>query len=114
MVKPEFVHEFAASLTAVTQSPHFEKPSYRIKNKIFMTHNLKENRVCVRLSEVDQNVFSTTNKDAIQPVPNKWGKYGWTLVSLKHVKKTVLKDIVTCAYCQVAPVELAVLYQPKE
>jgi hypothetical protein len=111
MVKPEFVNEFSLSLTEVTYSPHIKIPSYRIKKKIFMTHNQKENRVCVRLSEIDQNVFASTNKDAIYPVPNKWGKYGWTLVNLKRVKKAVFKDVVTCAYCEVAPESLAALHR---
>jgi hypothetical protein len=56
----------------------------------------------VKLSEVDQSVFCTFDKTIIYPVDNKWGKQGWTLVDLKKVRKTKLKDILATAYNEVA------------
>ena len=43
------------------------------------------------------------NKKLIYPVPNKWVNYGWTLVNLKAIKKDMLMDVLTTAYCNVAP-----------
>ncbi len=95
------------TLPEVTQAPHFDILSFKVKNKIFFTHNTLENRICVKLSEIDQDVFSKSFKDIIYPVPNKWGKHGWTLVDLKMVNQDVLKDIILTAYCHVAPKKLA-------
>ncbi|MEJ7693919.1 MmcQ/YjbR family DNA-binding protein [Daejeonella sp.] len=107
MVKEETCRELALSFPETNEAPHFEKPSFRVAKKIFATLNLKENRICVKLSEIDQDVFSAFDKDVIHPVPNKWGKMGWTLVDLGKVRKDMLADILTMAYCEVAPKRLA-------
>lgn len=94
-------------LPELSHGAHFEVVAYKVKNKIFFTHNQPENRICVKLSEIDQDVFSKAFKGVIFPVDNKWGKHGWTLVDLKSVDQEVLKDIILTAYCHVAPKKLA-------
>ncbi len=99
----------ALSFPEATEHPHFEKTSFRIKKKIFATYNAKENRACVKLSVIDQDVFSNINKHIIFPVNNNWGKQGWTLILMKVVKEEVFIDALTTAYCEVAPVKLGTL-----
>jgi hypothetical protein len=111
MVTLAEVQKLALSFDSTSEFPHFEIISFKVKSKIFATLNKQENRACLKLSLIDQDVFSTTNKDVIYPVPNAWGKYGWTLVNLSKVRKRVLKDAMTCAYCNVAPEKLAVNYR---
>ena len=43
----------------ITVEPHFEKISFRVKNKIFATYDEKNNRVTVKLSECEQDNFSS-------------------------------------------------------
>ena len=105
------VTRLALSFKETEESPHFENTSFRVKKKIFTTLNKTEHRACLKLSLIEQEVFSTTNPGIIYPVPNKWGKQGWTLVDIRKVKKTVFKDAVTCAYCNVAPAKLGELYR---
>jgi hypothetical protein len=47
------------------------------------------------------------DKEIIFPVPNKWGKHGWTLVSLNLVNEELLMEVLTSAYCNVAPPKLS-------
>jgi hypothetical protein len=54
--------------------------------------------VCVFLSAVDQSAFCAYDKNVIYPVPNAWGKKGWTNIDLKSVKKTMLKDALTTSH----------------
>ncbi len=112
MVSIDLFRKIALSFPEAAEEPHFEKTSFRIKKKIFATYNAKENRACVKLSAIDQNVFSTTNKSIIYPVDNKWGKQGWTLIDLKNVHESVFIDALTTAYCNVAPEKLAKLIRP--
>ena len=105
------VTSFALSFEMTDETQHHEIISFRAKKKIFATLNKPENRACLKLSLIDQDVFSTTNPGVIYPVPNAWGKYGWTLVNLAKVKKVVFKDAMTCAYCNVAPAALADKYK---
>ncbi|HNP48393.1 MAG TPA: MmcQ/YjbR family DNA-binding protein [Bacteroidia bacterium] len=110
MVTLDFVREFALSFEETSEQPHFEVTSFVVKKKIFATMNSKFNRACLRFSEIDQNVFCSIQPGVIYPVPNKWGKFGWTLVELKKVKKSLFKDALTRSYCTVAPAKLAAKY----
>ncbi len=111
MVKAETVRELAMAFEEATESLHFEKPSFRVRKKIFATIDLKLNRICIKLSAIDQSVFSAFDPSMIYPVPNSWGKQGWTFLELKTIKKAMLKDALTQAYCAVAPKTLAAKYR---
>lgn len=113
MVTLDEVREFALSFEETDEQPHFEVTSFRVKKKIFVTMNSRHNRACLRFSEIDQSVFCSIDPAIIYPVPNKWGKYGWTLVELKRVRKRLFKDALMHAYCTVAPAKLAGKYELK-
>jgi predicted DNA-binding protein (MmcQ/YjbR family) len=102
MVAVNTFKQLALAFPGVEEQPHFEKSSFRVKKKIFATHAHDSHIICVKLSEVDQSVFCAFDKTIIYPVDNKWGKQGWTLVDLKKVRKTMLKDILTTAYNEVS------------
>ncbi len=109
MISTDTFRQLALKFPEVTEQPHFEKTSFRIGKKIFATLNIEHNRACIKLSETDQDVFCTFDPSVIFPVPNKWGKQGWTLINLKKVRKPMLLDALTTAYCEVAPAKLVSL-----
>ena len=49
-------------------------------------------------SAVDQSVFCDLGKEAVYPVPNKWGLQGWTTFELRKVRKDMMADALTLAY----------------
>lgn len=114
MKQIEFVREFALSLPETTEEHHFEKTSFRVRKKIFATYGDKDNRACLKLSVIDQDVFSTIGKGEIYVVPNKWGKQGWTFVLLDRLSNDLLEDALTAAYCEVAPKKLGEHIRPKD
>jgi hypothetical protein len=93
--------ELALAMPESYEAPHFEKTAFRTKKRIFATLDSANFVACLKLSPVDQNVFSAANKPAISPVPNKWGLQGWTLFDLKKVKKNIMVDALTTAYFNV-------------
>lgn len=95
------------ALPEITEAPHFEHQAFKVKNKIVATLNTKEWRCCVKLSPEDQSLFCLIDKNLIYPVPNKWGKHGWTLVNLKQVNMEILTSVLSAAYIHVAPSKLA-------
>lgn len=111
MVSIEVVTKLALAFEEAEELPHFEKTSFRIKKKIFATLDIKNNRASVKLSEIDQSVFTAFDSTIIYPIPNKWGKQGWTFIELQKIRKDMLKDILTQAYCEVAPKGLAEKYK---
>ena len=114
MVTLETLRKLALSFPETTEEPHFEKTSFRVKKKIFATYDFKLNRACIKLSEIDQNVFSSADKTIIFPVDNKWGKQGWTLIEMSKVQNEQFTDALTTAYCEVAPKKLALQIRPND
>jgi len=108
------LRKLALSFPETTEEPHFEKTSFRIKKKIFATYDEKNKRACLKLSEIDQDVFSASDKTIIYAVPNKWGKQGWTFVEMEKVNKELFIDALTTAYCEVAPKKFAELIRPND
>lgn len=114
MVSIDSFRKLALSFPEATEDPHFEKTSFRVKRKIFATYDNVKKRACIKLSEIDQNVFASYDVSIIFPVDNSWGKQGWTLIEMNKVDKEVFVDALTTAYCLVAPIKLAQKVRPSE
>jgi len=95
----------------VEEKPHFEKTAFRVKNKIFATIDVKSGKVLLKLSEIDQSVFSDYDSSVGYPVPGEWGRHGWTMVEMKKVRKDLFTDVLTTAYCTLAPARLTSKYR---
>lgn len=114
MVSTETFIQLIMSFPEVSEQPHFEKTSFRVNKKIFATLNEESNEACIKLSKVDQHVFSTFDKSAIFPVPNKWGKQGWTIIKLSETREDILTDAVRTAYCGLATAKLMKVLEASE
>lgn len=110
MVNIKTFSQFALSFEEAVEQPHFEKSSFRVNKKIFATLDLKKQQVVVKLSDVDQSVFCAFDSSIIYPVSGTWGKQGCTIIELKTVKLSMLKDALTISYCNVAPKRLSEKY----
>ena len=105
----EHFSSIATSFPGVSIQPHFEKKSFRAGKKIFATLDEAKHVACLKLSVEEQDVFCAYDKNIIYPVPNKWGKQGWTFINLQAVPEAMLSDALRTAYCSVAPSKLAAL-----
>lgn len=101
MVTGETFSSLALSFPDTVERPHFERTSFRVKNKIFATLAQDTEIATLKLSEENQSLFCAINNSAIHPVPNKWGARGWTFVELKKVSKELLEDTLNAAYQEV-------------
>ncbi|GAB3933512.1 MmcQ/YjbR family DNA-binding protein [Mucilaginibacter myungsuensis] len=99
MVDTETFRRLALFHPDVEELPHFEKTSFRWRNKIFATLRESDGLAMVQLSLTDQDVFcSFDNGSAFYPVPNAWGKKGSTFVNFDLVREDMLADAINCAY----------------
>ena len=113
MVTIAAMRALALALPETEEKIHFDKPSFRVRNKIFATIHEKDNRAMVKLSPVIQSVFCSINKAVIYPVPGGWGKGGATFFELKKVEGAILKDALTQGWLAIAPKKLAEEYKRK-
>jgi predicted DNA-binding protein (MmcQ/YjbR family) len=107
MVSNEPVRKLALSFPETEELPHFRLTSFRVRKKIFTTLDTAKKRVMVKLKLTDQSVFCAYDKEVIYPVPGGWGRKGATYIELQKIKKDMLHDAITTAYCAVAPKTLA-------
>jgi len=98
MISIETFRKLALSFPDASEEPHFEKISFRVKNKIFATFDEKNNHAVLKLNEIDQSVFCASREMIFYPVPNKWGKQGWTIVELSKVRPEMVEDALIRSY----------------
>jgi len=110
MITVNGFRKLALDFEETDEKPHFERAAFRVKGKIFATLLEREKTVNLKLSLEDQYVFSKAHP-AIYPVPGGWGRMGMTTVALTKIPKLLLKEIMTNAYCHVAPEKLANKYR---
>ena len=112
MISLSAAKQLALSLPEAEEKSHFEKPDFRIRNKVFAVLQVDKNVMVIKLSLIDQSVFCAFDAAVIYPVSGGWGRQGWTIVNLKKVKKAMLVDALTTAWKTVAPVTLVKKYFP--
>jgi hypothetical protein len=98
MVDIETARQIAMSLAGAAELDHFGKPSFRVNKRIFSTLWVKEHRMMVTLSPIDQSVFNSFDPTIFYPVPNKWGLKGATFIELDKVRRDMLEDALTLAW----------------
>jgi hypothetical protein len=106
MITVKTFRTLALSFPEAIELPHFDLASFRVRKKIFATLSEEKQRAMLKLSLADQSVFCSFDKTVIYPVPGAWGKKGCTYFELKTLKKEMLQDALTQAYCTVAPKQL--------
>ncbi len=114
MISAATIRQIALAFAETDEAPHQNVTCFRVKKKIFVTLNEPNRRACLRFSENDQYAFCSFTDSPFYPVPNKWGKQGWTLVDLEKADEEIIRDALTMAYCEVAPKKLAEIYLPDE
>src|SRR5690606_19175716 len=88
MISFESFRKLALSFPEATEEPHFEKTSFRVKKKIFATYDDAKKRACIKLSEIEQDVFSSVDKTIIFPVDNKCVGFPY-LVQVKSIQYSI-------------------------
>lgn len=62
----------------------------------------KKNHAVLKFNEIDQSVFCASSDMIFYPIPNKWGKQGWTIVELSKVRPEMFADALLLSYQSVA------------
>ena len=87
----------------VSEAPHFNKTSFRIRGKIFASLDSEKNIASLKLDETDQSVYCLIRPVFAVPATGAWGKQGWTLIDLKKMPAAILTEALGKAYGNVAP-----------
>lgn len=103
MISATSFRKIANSFDQVSEEPHFNKTSFRIKGKIFATLDQTSNQATLKLSVADQSVYCLIRPVFAAPATGAWGKQGWTRIDLTLVPRQIVAEALTKAYTLVAP-----------
>ena len=109
MMSDASFRKIAMDFAEVTEEPHFEKTSFRIKGKIFASMDTVNKRVTLKLPPNEQAVYLLMKPAFASPATGAWGKQGWTRFELTKVPAPVMREALKKAYETVAPLEKSVI-----
>jgi hypothetical protein len=93
----------ALDMPGTAEKDHFGRPSFSVKKKIYCTLWIDDHRAVLKLTLDQQATLGDEHPDAFEPVPNKWGKHGWTNVSMAHVSERTFRYALDLAWRNVSP-----------
>jgi hypothetical protein len=96
------VRRHALSLEGVNEEPHFDRTSFRVKGKIFVTARPKESHIHVFVSEAHREPAIAMHGQYISKL--LWGgKVVGVRIELPQAEPGVVKDLVSLAWQERAP-----------
>jgi hypothetical protein len=96
------LRRIALSLGGTTEAPHFDRVAFKVA-RIYATLAADRLTANLKFSPDEQEFKCMLAPDAFAPVPNAWGKQGWTTVTLSALKVAELKDALETAWRHAAP-----------
>ena len=101
MITGELFAQMALSFPGTEKVPHFERAGFKVTGKrMFATYLQQDNTANIFLTTTEQAVFIQM-KEAIYPVPNKWGQKGATTFELNSVPQHIIMEALLSAYNEV-------------
>lgn len=98
-VTADQARKIALSLPEAEEKSHFDRPDFRVRNKIFVSLHAAEKRLVVKLGPEEQAMLVESEPKVFAPVPGGWGRKGWTQVA----NAAILREAVSRGWRNAAP-----------
>jgi YjbR len=97
MATAEDLRKLALSLEGTTEQPHFDRAAFKVA-RIYATLAQDKLTANLKFSPDEQEFKCMMLPDAFMPIPNAWGKQGWTTAILVKLKKQDLATALETAW----------------
>jgi hypothetical protein len=84
MAHGEDLRRLALALDGTNEAPHFDRAAFRIK-RIYVTLAADGRTANFKFSPEEQEFQCGLRPEAFSPVPNAWGRQGWTCGKLAEL-----------------------------
>ena len=95
------VRELALALPEAVEVPHWGKPSFRVRKKIFATVGEYDGIAVLKIPVDEQEVLLEAAPDAFEL--NAWSKQGWIGARLDIVDPEMFEELLESAWRRIAP-----------
>lgn len=102
MASADDVRSIALALDGTSEAPHFDRAAFRVA-RIYATLAADRQTVNLKLSPEEQEFKVMMNPAAFAPVPNAWGRQGWTTVTLAQIQTDELAAALQMAWAHAQP-----------
>jgi hypothetical protein len=110
---PAAFGKLALSLPETSAASHFDVPDYRVAGKIFATAGKLDGKAVLKLTPDQQQMLCEAEADMFEPVPNAWGRKGWTNLVLAQADAKTAKSALWMAWRNTAPKTLLKQHPPE-
>ena len=97
MATAKDLRRIALSLDGTTEAPHFERAAFKVA-RIYVTLAPDGRTANFKFAPDEQEMKCLVAPDAFSPIPNAWGKQGWTTATLAALSAAELKDALQFAW----------------
>ena len=96
------LRRIALSLEGTTEAPHFDRAAFKVA-RIFVTLAADGRTANIKFTPEEQEFKCMLAPAAFAPVPNAWGKQGWTTLNLATLGIDELKNALETAWQHAQP-----------
>ena len=91
------LRRIALSLEGTAEAPHFDRAAFKVA-RIYVTLAADGRTANFKFTPDEQEFKCLMAPEAFAPVPNAWGKQGWTAASLSKLSAAELKNVLEMAW----------------
>lgn len=102
MATDDDLRRAALSLEGTVESPHFDRTAFKVK-RIYVTLAADGLTANFKFSPDEQEFKCLLAPEAFSPVPNAWGKQGWTIGRLSALSEEELVGALRMAWTHALP-----------
>lgn len=96
------LRRIALSLEGTSEAPHFERAAFKVA-RIYVTLAADGRTANFKFAPDEQEMKCMVAPDAFSPIPNAWGKQGWTTAKLSALSVAELRDALAIAWLHAQP-----------
>jgi hypothetical protein len=102
MATAKDLRRIALSLEGTTEAPHFDRAAFKVA-RIYVTLAADGRTANFKLTPDEQEFKCMLAPEAFAPVPNAWGKQGWTTARLSALSSADLRAALEMAWEHAVP-----------
>jgi hypothetical protein len=91
------LRRLALALEGITEAPHFDRTAFKVE-RIYATLAADGRSANLKLTPDEQEFKCMLAPDAFAPIPNAWGRQGWTTATLAKLTVAELKAALEMAW----------------
>lgn len=102
MATGEDLRRIALSLEGTVEAPHFDRRAFKVA-RIYTTLAADNRTANFNFTPDEQQFKCMMLPDAFSPVPNAWGRQGWTTADLSRLGEEDLESALRLAWERAQP-----------